>query len=453
MLPGNHRSIEGKKHVTTAPVKLYKSQNSKHALHPSTKFARASIRSLEELAAILGPAEVTFHSQDDKAKVPVGLNAANKQAPMLMHMEYQVTLPDHDFVVAPKLKLISSVIGDMKLVKSKDLTNDAVTYSGATYVGIRGAKHSASSAFADFQDMMRVRSLPEFATSFQTDRHEEKKVMIVTVDGGPDEIKYFVENGLDAIFLATNAPGRSAFNRVERRMVKLNKEFSGVILENDKFGSHLDAKGVTVDKDLELKNFEYAGRTLTETWSGLVIDGNLVVAVFIEDDAPVIMGTKSEEWKACHVRQSQYFLQIVKCTDTKYCSIFQSSYLKVAPKRFLPPPLPVVHTRNGIEWAKDDKDATYLSLYQNISLQNALMPAQATKKFPKGIPYDYSCPSVDQDTIKRRIALIVAYTLRPLKRNHFMSLVAESLKVAMKIQQSVCDHCELLPVGKESCCV
>ena len=93
--------------------------------------------------------------------------------------------------------------------------------------------------------------------------------MIVTADGGPDEnpiyektlnclVKYFVQNGLDAFFLATNAPGRSAFNRVERRMVKLSKELSGVILEHDKFRSHLDAKGVTVDKDLELKNFEYA---------------------------------------------------------------------------------------------------------------------------------------------------------------------------------------------------
>ena len=133
-----------------------------------------------------------------------------------------------------------------------------------------------------------------------------------------------------------------------------------------------------------------------------MIDGNPVVTEFKEDDAPVIMGT-SEEWKACHVRQWQYFLQIVKCTDPKCCSSFQSSYLKVVPKRFLPLPLPVVHMRNGIEWAKDDKDATYLSLYHNISLQNALMPAQAIKKFPKGIPYDYSCPSVDQDMIKRRM--------------------------------------------------
>ena len=46
---------------------------------------------------------------------------------------------------------------------------------------------SASSAFTHFQDMMRVRSLPELAMSFQTERHEEKKLMIVTADGGPDE--------------------------------------------------------------------------------------------------------------------------------------------------------------------------------------------------------------------------------------------------------------------------
>ena len=118
-----------------------------------------------------------------------------------------------------------------------------------------------------------------------------------------------------------------------------------------------------------------------------MLDGNPAVVEFIEDDAPVIVGTKSEKWKACRVRQSQYFLQIVKCTDSKCCSSFQSSYLKVVPKLFLPAPLPVAHTHNGIQWAKDAKDATYLSLYQNISLQNPLMPAQATKKYPKGIPY------------------------------------------------------------------
>ena len=63
---------------------------------------------------------------DDKAKVPIGITAAKKQSPLIMHMEYQITLPDHDFIVGPKHKLIPSVIGDMKIVKSKDLTNDGL---------------------------------------------------------------------------------------------------------------------------------------------------------------------------------------------------------------------------------------------------------------------------------------------------------------------------------------
>ena len=173
--------------------------------------------------------------------------------------------------------------------------------------------------------------------------------------------------------------------------------------EHDKFGSLLHAKGVTVDKDLELKNFEYAGCALVEIWSGLVIDGNSVVAEFIEDDAPVIVGDEVRRVESKSRLAMAYFLEIVKCRDLKCCWSFQSSYLKVVPKRFLPPPLPVAHTRKGIEWARDDKNATYLSPYQNISLQNALMTAQATRNFPKEIPYDYSCLSVDQDIIKRRM--------------------------------------------------
>ena len=64
---------------------------------------------------------------------------------------------------------------------------------------------------------------------------------------------------LDAFFLVINAPGRSAFNRVERRMALLSKELSGVLLEHEHFESHLDDRGNTIDPQLELKNFEHAG--------------------------------------------------------------------------------------------------------------------------------------------------------------------------------------------------
>ena len=155
LLPRNSRTIEGKRHVHTAPVKLIRAQNSEHASHPSTKFARASINALEDIASMLGPGEVTFHSQDDKAKVPIGLTASKKQSPLLMHMEYEIKLPDHDYVVAQKHKLIPSVIGDMQ-IQANQILGGAVTYSGPTYIAIRSAKHSGSSAYHHLQDMKRI---------------------------------------------------------------------------------------------------------------------------------------------------------------------------------------------------------------------------------------------------------------------------------------------------------
>lgn len=53
-------------------------------------------------------------------------------------------------------------------------------------------------------------------------------------------ISNFLEYKLDAIFIATNAPGRSAFNRVERRMAPLSRDLAGLVLPHDHFGSHLD---------------------------------------------------------------------------------------------------------------------------------------------------------------------------------------------------------------------
>ena len=53
---------------------------------------------------------------DDKAKVPFGLPAAKKHVPLLMHLEYKVLLPDHDFTVGAQHKLIPSVIGVMEIL-------------------------------------------------------------------------------------------------------------------------------------------------------------------------------------------------------------------------------------------------------------------------------------------------------------------------------------------------
>lgn len=107
--------------------------------------------------------------------------------------------------------------------------------------------------------------------------------------GGPDEnprydkvirmhVHHFEKYDLDAVLVGTNAPGRSAFNRVERRMAPLSRSVVGIILPHNHYGTHLDSQGRTIDDDLEKKNFSYAGNALAEVWSETVIDGHVTVA-------------------------------------------------------------------------------------------------------------------------------------------------------------------------------
>ena len=62
-----------------------------------------------ELAGLFEGENCFFLSQDDKARVPIGLPISKKQSIMLMHMEYKVQLPDHDFPIGENHKLIPSV--------------------------------------------------------------------------------------------------------------------------------------------------------------------------------------------------------------------------------------------------------------------------------------------------------------------------------------------------------
>ena len=232
LLPKRHDTTEGKRHINTVPVKLTKAQTEAHKEHIDSMFARATIKNLEEIASVLGPQEVCFISQDDKARVPIGITAANKQAPLLMHLEYRVSLPDHDWVAATGHKLIPSVYAGV-IIKEDNIGNSqAVSYSGPTLIAIRSGKHSSSTAFSHALDIERVFNTPEFNAITKTKHDHIKPVMMLTVDGGPDEnpryekvikvtIHHFKYYDFDAFFVATNAPGRSAFNRVERRMAYL----------------------------------------------------------------------------------------------------------------------------------------------------------------------------------------------------------------------------------------
>ena len=133
--------------------------------------------------------------------------------------------------------------------------------------------------------MKRICGLDEFRESLFCDDGSSKPVMIITVHGGPDEnprnsktvmcsIDYFVTCNLDALFVAMNASGRSAYNRVERRMAPLSHDLAGIVLTHDHFGSHLNSAGLRVDEDMEARNFAKTGQVLSEIWAETVIDSH-----------------------------------------------------------------------------------------------------------------------------------------------------------------------------------
>lgn len=185
LLPKRSSSNQGKRHVTTVPVRLLRAENDHHKNHNDGKFCTATIRRLEEISSLLGPNEVAFLSQDDKAKIVIGITAAHKQAPLLMHLEYKVSLPDHNWVIIHKL--IPSIYAIINIKPNGLGKPEAIGHSGPTYAAIRSGKHSSSTAYSHALDIERLMELPEFKTSFKTTDGLIKPIMIITVDGGPDE--------------------------------------------------------------------------------------------------------------------------------------------------------------------------------------------------------------------------------------------------------------------------
>ena len=116
-------------------------------------FAFASHAYKKEICEWFGPAVVAFLSIDDKERVTLGLAAAKSQAPILMHMEYKVRLPDHDFTIAQKHKLIPSVYAACAIDRDKQ---PALTYSGPTHIAVRSGNHDTSNVFTHTRDYEHI---------------------------------------------------------------------------------------------------------------------------------------------------------------------------------------------------------------------------------------------------------------------------------------------------------
>lgn len=299
-----------------------------------------------------------------------------------MHVEYRIGLPDHDWVKAEKHKLIPSVYAGLIIKEGGWGNPEAVTYSGPTLIRIRSGKHDKSCASSHASDLHFLLNHSDFKSLCRTKNDEVKPVLIISTDGGPDEnpryekviqfaILHFEKYDLDAIFIVTNAPGRSAYNPVERRLAPLSHATSGVILEAERYGSHLNEQGKTIDVDLELDNFKFAGEKLSEIWSEMTIDRQPVFSMYVEPEQSIdlVVPQKSQDWFQKHLRTSQYLTQVVKCKQEDCCGPLRSNIRNVLPSGFLPPPMRVKFSSEGKIVAADvnNRNCKFLPLFQQLA--------------------------------------------------------------------------------------
>ena len=407
LIPTRSDSADGKLHVRTVPVKIRRARNSKRKKHQDADFCFATKTHLKNIATMFGSDSVLVISADDKAKVPLGITAATRQAPLVMHMEYEIRLPDHDFVVAPGHKLIPSVYAVCEIQSKTTRSQPEICHTGPMYIAIRSGKHDSSTAKTHGRDFDHLLTIPDIE-SIAKREGKVKPIVITFVDGGPDEnprfpktltvaIDHFKKHNLDVYIAMTHAPGMSAYNYVERRMAPHSKALAGVVLEHDKCGSHLDSSGTTTDDELEKKNFNNAGNALADIWRKLVLDEKPVFTEYVENQE-CSPDEYTERWISDHCRVSQYMFVIVKCDVQSCCGDMQTNWKSVFPDRFLPAPIPLRRTAHGPvvpEPKEIKKGDIFADLWTTISLQNLI------KEDNQHIPYDKYCPSVYKDLKKR----------------------------------------------------
>jgi len=128
--------------------------------------------------------------------------------------------------------------------------------------------------------------------------------------------------------VATHAPGQSAYNAVERRMAPLSNELAGVILPYDTYGSHLNSSNKTIDRQLEMKNFASAGRSLAEIWSSMLISKFPVRAEYMDPscEKPLLSNLLSFSRSKAHSTYLRH-LQALFPIEEGYCRPQEGSNL------------------------------------------------------------------------------------------------------------------------------
>ena len=129
-------------------------------------------------------------------------------------------------------------------------------------------------------------------------------------------------------------------------------------------------------------------------------------------------------WCATHVFQTQYTIQIIRCTKPECCGPWRSNYIQVFPHRFLPPPVPFHRSSRGVRldeigssFANQKPISPYYgTLFQRIQFHGIVVRGTQTPL----IPFDAYCPSLQTKLHSRTCSICKQYIPSVTRlRNHY----------------------------------
>lgn len=386
--PRHQNTFAARRHHHPAKAGLASVARTEMKSHVDEHYCLASVKAAKVFAEVFADDAIII-SQDDKAKIGLGIPAVGRTFKTIQTVNEPVTIEDHDFPIGSKMKLIPSVY---LVINPADSSNTLRT--GQLSIFVRPEYFNGTSSATHMADLESIVSDEEFSATLKKEG-KVRPIWVLLVDGGPDENPKYMKNiiqytylfralDLDYLTIRTHAPGQSAYNPVERSMASLSAKLAGITLPVGKFGSHLNSQGNVVDDELARRNFEYSGKKLCDIWKRDDIHGKPVKVEYIDqvihpfnEPEPSI----SWEWIENHTQICRYSLDIRKCKDRECCKEYRApdaAILLNENNGFLPP------TTKG-------KDSHFINPIHALQYHDKL-------KIPE---YDSCCPSISREFHQR----------------------------------------------------
>lgn len=222
--PNTHNAL---RHRYPANVKIAAVSRSEMNPHIDEHYCLASVKMVREFTSTFANHSIII-SQDDKAKIGLGIPVVSRTFQSLQSFNEPVTVSNHDFPHGAKQKLVPSVY----LIINPEDTNESLR-QGQLSIYVRPEYFVRTSSMSHMRDLIDITKNDNYTQIFKCEGFL-KSIWVLLVDGGPDEnprhlkniIEYccfFCELDLDYLSIHTHAPSQSAYNPVERSMCTLGK--------------------------------------------------------------------------------------------------------------------------------------------------------------------------------------------------------------------------------------